>query len=46
MASVSETSPALQDCLAGLKVDILGVAGSEKWSGTEFEKGAETTAIG
>ncbi|MGA2109020.1 MAG: 4Fe-4S dicluster domain-containing protein [Syntrophorhabdales bacterium] len=36
MAGVSETSPALQDCLAGLKVDILGIAGSEKWSGTEF----------
>lgn len=36
MASVSETSPALQDCLVALKVDILGIAGSDKWSGTEF----------
>jgi epoxyqueuosine reductase QueG len=36
MASVSETSTALQDCLAGLKIDIFGIAGSEKWSCTEF----------
>jgi epoxyqueuosine reductase QueG len=36
MASVSETSPALRDCLAGLKVDILGIAGPEKLWATEF----------
>ena len=36
MNSAPKTTPALRDCLAGLKVDILGIAGSEKWSDTEF----------
>ncbi len=34
MKSTSKESPPLQDYLAGLKVDVLGVGGLEKWSAT------------
>jgi epoxyqueuosine reductase QueG len=36
MSSAPKASPVLQNCLAGLKVDAFGIAGSEKWSGTQF----------